>query len=206
MCRFHLQGEIRSCSRSGPEHKLLWETCKNANHMSIETNHTRVARLWYYLDCWPSGRFWVGFIVPADEQATIIFASLSSLASTPATLSHKNKHSAAGYKQYGNGLKLLICSQCHTLNKLRILFCAREDTEECKAKTASYVPWRPFPYQSVHLHIDSSRWMTLQNQTHMNSPLSKIQRDHHIRKRRTAHLLVLSLWSNIKNHKVVLFL
>lgn len=37
-----------------------------------------------YLDCFPSGRFCVGFIVPPAEHATIIFESLSSFSSTPA--------------------------------------------------------------------------------------------------------------------------
>lgn len=106
MCRFHLQGEIRSYSRSGPEHKQLWETCRNTNHMSIETNHTKSCKnFWNYLDCWPSGRFWVGFIVPADEQATIIFASLSSLASTPATLQQRQNIQLLGYIQCGNSSK-----------------------------------------------------------------------------------------------------
>lgn len=35
------------------------------------------------LDCWPSGRFWVGFIVPPDAQATIIFDFLSNFDSIP---------------------------------------------------------------------------------------------------------------------------
>lgn len=35
------------------------------------------------LDCWPSGRFCVGFIVPPAEQATIIFESFVSFESTP---------------------------------------------------------------------------------------------------------------------------
>lgn len=34
------------------------------------------------LDCWPSGRFCVGFIVPPDEQATIILDFLSNFDST----------------------------------------------------------------------------------------------------------------------------
>lgn len=36
-----------------------------------------------YLDCWPSGRFCVGIMVPPDEHATIILASLLILDSTP---------------------------------------------------------------------------------------------------------------------------
>lgn len=35
------------------------------------------------LDCWPSGRFCVGFMVPPDEQATMIFELLSNLDSIP---------------------------------------------------------------------------------------------------------------------------
>lgn len=35
-----------------------------------------------YLDCWPSGRFGVGFIVPPAEQATMILAFLSIFDST----------------------------------------------------------------------------------------------------------------------------
>lgn len=35
------------------------------------------------LDCWPSGRFCVGFMVPPDEQATMIFELLSNFDSIP---------------------------------------------------------------------------------------------------------------------------
>lgn len=170
MCRFHLQDEIRSWSRSGPEDKQLWETCQkkpeHQNKCFLDTKF-QTFEFWHYLDCWPSGRFWVGFIVPADEQATIIFASsLLSLASTPATLSKKEDIQLLNPTPLcKNGPKLMISIQWHTLNKLRILFCAWEDTEESKSKTTSYVPRRPFPYQSVHLHIDSSWRMTLEIQT-----------------------------------------
>lgn len=112
------------------------------------------------LDCWPSGRFWVGFIVPADAQATMILASLSSLASTPATLMSGKQINHSDACRNGSQ-KALISFQLHTSNKLRILFRAREDTKESKTKTTSYVPCRPFLNQSVHLHIDSSRRMTL---------------------------------------------
>jgi hypothetical protein len=41
-----------------------------------------------YLDCFPSGKFCVGFSVPPVEHATIIFASLPIFASTPAPRQH----------------------------------------------------------------------------------------------------------------------
>lgn len=35
------------------------------------------------LDCWPSGKFCEGLVVPPPEQATMIFESLASFDSTP---------------------------------------------------------------------------------------------------------------------------
>jgi len=72
----------------------------------------KVVDFWHYLDCWPSGRFCVGFIVPADEQATMIFASLSSLASTPATFPKQNIQPLDSTALCKNSPKLIISFQC----------------------------------------------------------------------------------------------
>lgn len=49
-------------------------------------NNLYKSKNWNHLDCWPSGRFWDGFIVPPEAQATIIFAFLSSFDSTPVSI------------------------------------------------------------------------------------------------------------------------
>lgn len=55
----------------------------------------------------------------------------------------------------------------HTLYELRILFCSRKYAKECKCCPSCNIPCCPFLYQSIYLHINGTRWMSL----HKNEPI-----------------------------------
>lgn len=94
MCRARPPGGTRWCIHWGPGDRLRSEICPTDICSSVlwVKNFTQAeawgpagsVRTWAHLDCWPSGRFCDGFMVPPDEQATIIFASFCSFASTAA--------------------------------------------------------------------------------------------------------------------------
>lgn len=130
------------------------------------------------LDCWPSGRFCVGFIVPPEEQATIIFEFLSNFDATPVPYDQYRGHLwmvpfrgilALGSKS-SDGLvwskgwvwvMWFFVLTCHTLQKLGIFFGSSKDTKKSKCSASSNVPCCPLFYKSVYLHVDGTRWMTL---------------------------------------------
>lgn len=63
-------------------YEIIWAKVKNQREKKTGGRREGGGERIWYLDCWPSGRFCDGFIVPPAEQATIIFAFLSNFATT----------------------------------------------------------------------------------------------------------------------------
>lgn len=163
-----------------------------------------------HLDCWPSGRFWVGRIVPPAAQATIIFACLSIFDSTA-----ERYHIYQSLVSFGVPKdKAKVIRLSHTLDELRVLFCACKNAEKCKRSAPGDIPSCPLLYKPIDLHIDSIRRMSLHDAPeNVDLLLSSLHQNRLTQNEmqwlgddQQTNLFKLFHRPYIKNHEVVFFL